>query len=34
MIADWGPCDGCSGNQNGDGQASILDILLIIANWS
>jgi hypothetical protein len=33
LIADWGPCDGCRTDLNGDHDVSVEDLLLIINNW-
>jgi len=34
LIANWGPCSGCSEDVNSDGVVNVTDLLEVIANWS
>ncbi len=33
LLAEWGPCPGCSSDFDGDGTVGILDLLTLLANW-
>ena len=33
LIAEWGPCTGCSADFNDDAQVGVDDLLILLANW-
>ena len=34
LLSEWGPCDGCPADLNRDGTVDVLDLLLVLQNWS
>ena len=33
VLADWGPCGGCTTDLNGNGDVGTDDLLIVIAAW-
>jgi hypothetical protein len=33
MLANWGPCDGCSGDVDASGDVNIDDLLVLLTSW-
>ena len=34
LLDAWGPCEGCQADIDGDGQVSVNDLLILLAEWT